>query len=132
MEDFAEQALLNPETVITLAGKGYAFKEPCKRDCSIWLGKGTKIANKIGIVTEDMSNISPGGFFEAIPEVLDFIYDFLKISLKERDRINNEFELEEVTRCFTAIIERVTAPFVTGKTSGEMIPEENPLEPPID
>lgn len=131
MQDFEEQALLNPETVITFAGKEYSFKEPCKRDCSIWFGKGMKIAQRHGLAVTDNSPISIGGFLEAIPDVLDYIFDFLKVSLKERDRINNEFEIENVMLAFNAIVERVSAPFLIGKTS-EPTPEENPQEPQTD
>ena len=131
MQDFEEQALLNPETTVTLAGISYNFKEPCKRDCSIWFGKGMKIAQKYGIAATETSQVSIGGFIESIPDVLDYIFDFLKVPLKERDRVNNEFEIENVMFVFNEIITRVSAPFLIGKTL-EQPPEENPQEPTTD
>ena len=128
MSNFEEKALENPDTVITLAGNEYTFREPCKRDCTIWFARSMKIMKKNGMVEffktqaigSGEENLPYVEFLEAIPEILDFLFDFLKIGLKERDRINNEFEIENIMACFNAIVERISAPFIIGK------PEQNP------
>jgi hypothetical protein len=120
---FEEQALVNPKSTVTFAGNDYTIIEPCKRDCTIWFTRGARIATKYGIVAigGEENKINTIACIEAVPEMLDYVYDFFKIGLKARDRINSEFDFGELMRAYTAIVERVSAPFFIGVKTKEEI-----------
>jgi len=129
---FEEQALENPKTEIILGGEEFSFVEPCKRECVRLFAKGLKILMDHGIMevagltaegVVDVEKVSPesmANVLEAVPELLDFLYELLKLPPEKISMVEEKFVLTEVFEAFTVAIQRLGEPFFIGSQGGKV------------
>jgi len=116
-----ENAVENPVTKVKLCGKEYEFREPVKREATVMLGRALKIVGSANIQGEGTSIDDLAQSMDmaadsmmAVPEILDFVYDALKLKQGARNHIDANFDFAELMTAFQAIVERLQAPFVGG------------------
>lgn len=121
------QAAENPPSIVVLGGREHEFREPGRRRAMEIFSRGMELVQKYGLCAVDDKGALTiavqvqdpiNGLIavtKLVPELLDFLYDALALPKAERLRIDDEFDgIPEVMAAFTAVLERLQAPFAGG------------------
>lgn len=118
-----KEAMENPAIMVKLCGKEYPFKEPKKRVATVMLGRALKLAGASGMNMDggeidlvSQINIAADSMIK-VPDILDWIYDALKLNDATKAHIDDNFDFAELMAAFQTIVEKLQAPFVGSGTN---------------
>ena len=120
LELVPKNAKANPPITIVIGGEEFPFKEPNKRTGTALLGAGLAIIRNHnidisgGVISEDdvaAALSMTADAMQAVPDVLDFLYDALKLDEQTRERLNDAFDFQEIMTAFMQIVEKIQLPF---------------------
>lgn len=130
-------ALDNKPIEVELCGLKFQFSDPVKRRSRYLLGRSMHIITTFNLFVEEEDdeeihpeesaaarNAAACGGMMAVPDVLDFLYDALKVDKIKRKKIEKKFVEKEIFDAFGAIFRKLNAPFVGTRPGTDPAKEE--------